>query len=346
MRATWAILTVALVVAACADGSGTADAPDPPVPGEQAPTERGGRSFRVASSEADPGGPRPPTAPELSSAGGASGGGARAVVTPTGVVAPVLATHRHGWSVRTPCGAVATVTEGASVGDVHVVLDPGHGGADEPGAVGANGLTEAEVNLAVARLAAAELATSGYRVLLTRDADYRLPLAGRAAIADAVNAAALVSIHHNAGDAVTLGRPGTEVFHQLDNAEGRRLAGLIWEHTVRNLELFDAGWVGRADAGATARVRRAGDDFYGVLRLPETTAVLAELSYLGNPSEAALLADPAVVAVEASAVAEAVRRWFETSEPGGGYVEPTTMIGGGGGGGGDAGCVDPDLVPG
>src|SRR5579872_753347 len=54
-----------------------------------------------------------------------------------------------------------------------VVLDPGHGG-DDTGAVSPDGsLTEKNMNLDVAKLAAADLQHMGYTVYLTRTRDQR-----------------------------------------------------------------------------------------------------------------------------------------------------------------------------
>ena len=54
------------------------------------------------------------------------GGDVRAVITPTGVVAPVLGPDPGGFVVRTPCGGTAVAT-GFPLNGATVVLDPGHG---------------------------------------------------------------------------------------------------------------------------------------------------------------------------------------------------------------------------
>jgi N-acetylmuramoyl-L-alanine amidase len=64
---------------------------------------------------------------------------ARALVTPTGVVVAVLEGTPTGYRVTTPCGNEAVVREGTPVGTTTVVIDPGHGGEVDTGAVGANG---------------------------------------------------------------------------------------------------------------------------------------------------------------------------------------------------------------
>lgn len=265
------------------------------------------------------------------------------VVSSTGVVLPVQGVA-DGWVVTTPCGATAVLAEAAPVVDVDVVIDPGHGGPREPGAVGPNGLRESDLNLAVARLAAQGLVDAGYDVLMTRYADVRMPIVRRAEVIAAAQADVVVSVHHNgAGNLPRSSRPGTEVFHQVDDPASRRLAGLLWEEAVTRLAPFDVDWVAARGAGASARPGVDGTDFYGMLRRPEVPAALTEFAYLSNPSEAAALATPAFQQAEADAIVQAVRRWFETDDPGSGFVPPPFITRSAGGGGGLDGCVDPPL---
>src|SRR5262249_52428425 len=80
-----------------------------------------------------------------------------------------------------------------------IVLDPGHGGKD-PGAIGAHGTMEKDVNLQMAKqLKAALEATGRYKVVLTRTDDRPLPLRERIDIARAANADLFISLHadHN-----------------------------------------------------------------------------------------------------------------------------------------------------
>jgi N-acetylmuramoyl-L-alanine amidase len=78
-----------------------------------------------------------------------------------------------------------------------VVIDAGHGGSDT-GAKGFAGTFEKDVALAVARNLAARLRARGVQVVLTRDADVRVPLEQRTAIANDARADLFVSIHANA----------------------------------------------------------------------------------------------------------------------------------------------------
>ena len=270
-------------------------------------------------------------------------GEARALVTDTGVTVPVLATLPEGLVVRTPCRDLALVRSGRAVDRVHVVLDPGHGGS-EPGAVGADGRTEASINLRVAEIAAAKLRALGFDVLLTRTADVRMPIVTRVEIADTLGADLLISVHHQGGGELPVGPiPGTEVYYQRESAESRRFAGLLYEEAVEELSPFADEWYGGPDAGATYRLdSRTGDDFYGMVRRPRGTAVLAEMSFMGNPTELELLATRTFLVAEAQAIADAVVRWY-ADETGSGHVEPSFTLTSSGGGGGLAGCEDPDL---
>jgi N-acetylmuramoyl-L-alanine amidase len=243
------------------------------------------------------------------------------LVTPGGVVAPVVSERPGRWVVRTPCGADRAVASGRPVRHVAVVLDPGHGGG-ERGARSPSGLAEATVNLEVARGAEAALQREGVTVLLTRTDDYDMGLAARAMIATSLSPRAFVSIHHNAEPDGPFPRPGTETYYQQASADSKRLAGLVYEEVVRALSPFDVGWVADTDAGAKYRPGRRGD-YYAMLRLPApVTSVLAELAFISNPPEAELLARPDVRAVEGEAVARGILRYLRTPDPGSGFTTP------------------------
>lgn len=270
------------------------------------------------------------------------------VVTRAGVVVPVLERVGNGFRVSTPCGREAVVTGAVPLGHATVVIDPGHGGYD-PGAVGPNGLREADLNLAVSLEAKAALEAEGVSVVLTRSADHGMNLANRARLATALGAAVFVSVHHNAAATAPSALPGTETYYQQGSDESRRLAGLAYEEVVEALSAHPVRWVGNG-AGATWRSRaRDGDDYYAVVRLPKPVpAALVEFAYLSNPAEADFLAQPATARLEGEALARAVVRFLRTDDPGSGYVEggqvaPRPRTGGGGGGGGVDPCDDPEL---
>lgn len=270
-------------------------------------------------------------------------GSPRGVVTPTGVVLAVTGDLGDGRFVAmSPCGNEVTVG-GQPLTGATVVLDPGHGG-DEPGAVGPGGLLEKDVNLAVAREAQAVLEGQGADIVLTRTGDYRITLAARGALAQALQPVAFVSIHHNADPDELRDTPGSETYFQIASPESKRLAGLLHEELVAALSAYDITWAADLDAGAKYRPDSRGGDYYGILkRTAGIPAVLSEAAFISNPDEEALLADPAVQRAEAHAIARALVRFATTDDPGSGFVEPYPRTQPAGPGGGATGCQDPPL---
>lgn len=268
----------------------------------------------------------------------------RALITPTGVVVPVLGRRGDGFLVRTPCAGEAVVGGGTPLTGATVVLDPGHGGV-ETGAVGDNGLTEAAVNLAVTELTRDLLEAAGATVVLTRTGDYRVALGPRGEIATRLQPRAFVSIHHNGDADGPSPRPGSETYFQIASPESRRLSGLVYEELVAAFSRFQGvPWQADFDAGAKYRPNARGGDYYGILRRSAgVPAVLSEALFLTNPAEAALLARPDVQMAEAEGLARAVARFLTTADPGSGFVEPYPRTEPAGPGGGTQGCEDPPL---
>ena len=246
---------------------------------------------------------------------------ARAVVTRTGVVVPVLATVPGGWRVRTPCYNTVTLTEGTPIGQPTVVLDPGHGGL-ERGAIAPSGLAEADVNLQVARDAQESLQAAGLTVVLTRTADYDVDLTTRAEIITSLAPKAFVSVHHNAAPDRASNAPGSETFYQMASPESKRLAGLVFEEITRALSGYRVAWMVYRDGGAQFRPGTNGD-YYAILRLPShVVGALSEAAFISNPPEAALLARPDVQRVEGAAVARGILRYLTTDGSGSGFTAP------------------------
>ena len=203
-----------------------------------------------------------------------------------------------------------------------MVLDPGHGGPIDTGAVGRNGLVERDVNLRLAAASHAILEKRGIATLLTRTADYAVPLRIRVDLADAVKADILVSIHHNAPTPQASDTPGTEVFIQSDRPDSRRLGSLIYESTVAALSRVpDIQWHAAPDAGVLMVHTTRGGDGYGMISLPETVSVLAEFAYISSPPEAELLASDLYLDIASEALADAIENYLTTEQTGSGFIE-------------------------
>ncbi len=268
--------------------------------------------------------------------------GVGAVLSPRGVLVRVTGEIDGGYVVDSPCGSPVVIPWGQPVGPVQVVIDPGHGG-DEEGAVAESGLTEAELNLALSRRTAAELTRRSIDVVLTRNGDYRIPIRGRAALADALAPAIFVSIHHNTPASAPSTEPGTEVFVQSTSDLSRRLGGLLYESVVGELSQFDVEWTARSDAGVLTVIDDEGQDAYGIARYPATPSALVEMAYLGNPKEEALLATDDYLEVAAAALADGIERYLTTEEVGSGFVDAPRVFNPQSNTGGVDGCVDPPL---
>ena len=268
--------------------------------------------------------PTPDTSPPATAP--LAGGPAAAVVSPSGVVVPVVSSTSDSWVVRTPCNGTATLHRGTPVGAPVVVLDPGHGGA-ETGAVSSDGLAESTVNLAVARQAQAALAAQGVPAVLTRTGDYELALPVRSEIARDLNPRAFVSVHHNAEPDGPRDTPGSETYYQIASPDSKRLAGLIYEEVVKTLSAYRVAWMADRDAGAKYRPARSGGDYYAMLRQPgKVVSVLAELAFISNPAEAELLGRADVQRAEGQAVARGILRYLTTADPGSGFTEPYPRV--------------------
>ncbi|MBT5568996.1 MAG: N-acetylmuramoyl-L-alanine amidase [Acidimicrobiaceae bacterium] len=267
-----------------------------------------------------------------------------AVLGPDEIILPVVARLPGGTIVSSTCGNQIVYDGGSPYGPVDVVLDPGHGGP-ESGSVGSNGLTERDLNLLVAFHAQLALEDLGYTVALTRRRDLHMPIRQRTAIANALEPQVFVSIHHNGGAVRRSDTPGTETFHQVDDPESIRLAGILFEEVQSVFAPFWVPWVDTVHQGASTRLREPRAETYGILRMtPDLTSVIVEGLYLSNPPEAQLLALPEVQEMEGRAIAAGIHRFLSTSDPGSGF-RPEFFDAHTTGTGTARGCVDAQLSP-
>ena len=158
-----------------------------------------------------------------------------------------------------------------------IYLDPGHGGVD-PGAIGhdPSEAREADIVWAVSLVLAAELERQEADVTFSRAfgrTDQRIPLAGRAAQANAIPADLFLSIHCNSFTSASA--HGVEVLH-FGSQSGSQLAESI-RLAMENEGLIGPGALFR-DRGLKPRPGLA------VLRLTSMPAALVELPFLSNPS--------------------------------------------------------------
>ena len=178
-----------------------------------------------------------------------------------------------------------------------VVLDPGHGGHDK-GQVSRYG-AEKDFALDVARKLRPILQAKGFRVIMTREGDYFVPLEVRAKIANSAPNSIFVSIHFNAtnddpnatgfeifsftprgapstSDGNVTSRsfnmqPGSSV-----DAQSMALSACIYHSVLGQLREYDRG------------IKRAR---FAVLRLTTVPAVLIECGFLTERGESKLISN-------------------------------------------------------
>jgi len=180
--------------------------------------------------------------------------------------------------------------------EVLVVVDPGHGGTNDLGAVSASGRFEKDVNLLLALDVRTALEKLGYRVEMTRTNDCELVLVDRPRRAHAEKADAFIAIHHNAPP---IGRDPMDFRYQCVYAWNPLGLALARRIVFRMEEA-------RRDLLPSKGVLQAN---YAVTRSPEIPSVLIEADYITHPAGEASAWDPAERRRLAAAIAAGFADW-------------------------------------
>lgn len=203
-----------------------------------------------------------------------------------------------------------TYTAKPGLKDKVIVIDPGHGGSD-PGAIGAQGLQEKTVNLAVALKTQALLEKAGAKVIMTRtsDVDVYKPnstaadeLKARSTIANNNKADVFVSIHSNAAGNREAG--GTSTYYYRKTDYDTLLATTVQQSLLQAGKRFD---------------RKANAANFYVNKRTLMPAVLVEMAFLTNAEEERLLGDPKFQQKMAQGIVDGLDNFFfQVSRQGGG----------------------------
>ncbi|MDB5774107.1 MAG: N-acetylmuramoyl-L-alanine amidase [Herbaspirillum sp.] len=226
---------------------------------------------------------------------------------------------------------------------ITIALDPGHGGED-PGAIGSGGSYEKHVVLSIAKRLKAKIEEQpNMRVMLTRDADFFVPLGVRVQKARKVQADLFVSIHADAFVRSTAN--GSSVFalsekgasstaaRWLANKENsadliggvnikshdKQLASVLLDLSttaqindslrVGATVLNEIGGINRLHKG---EVEQAG---FAVLKAPDIPSILIETAFISNPDEEKRLNDDAYQDRMATAITSGIRKYFAKNPP-------------------------------
>ena len=161
------------------------------------------------------------------------------------------------------------LTAGSALALPTIVVDAGHGGHDRGGGPGQR-IPEKPYALDIAQRLRSALREAGFPVVMTRDRDYFVTLGGRCAAANSRRGSIFVSVHLNS--APREGANGIETYYY--SRQSASLAAAIHPQVVKAAGTEDR------------RIRQRG--FY-VLRNTRGVAVLCELGFLTNRSEASRL---------------------------------------------------------
>lgn len=226
---------------------------------------------------------------------------------------------------------------------ITIAIDPGHGGED-PGATGRGGSREKDVVLAIAKRLKAKIEQQpNMRVMLTRDADYFVPLNVRVQKARAVQADLFMSVHADAF--VNSSARGSSVFVLSDKgasstaarwlADKENAADLIGGVNIKNHDkqlasvlldlsttaqindslklgkvvLTEISGINKLHKGS---VEQAG---FAVLKAPDIPSILIETAFISNPEEEAKLTDDAYQDQMADAVMKGIKKYFSKNPP-------------------------------
>ncbi|MBC3843339.1 N-acetylmuramoyl-L-alanine amidase [Streptacidiphilus sp. 4-A2] len=179
-----------------------------------------------------------------------------------------------------------------------VVIDPGHGGADQ--GVHLGGVSEAEIVWKLADRLQQRLTALGVRTYLTRQADqYGGDETRRAEFANATDANLLISLHlegHRNPSA-----SGVASYYYGDESQGR------WSHAGKQFAgLVQRELVARSGLGDNRSHART----WTLLRSTRMAAVRLELGYLTNAADASRISSPEFRAQAVESIAVAVQRLY------------------------------------
>ncbi|MEO5345892.1 MAG: N-acetylmuramoyl-L-alanine amidase [Magnetococcus sp. YQC-9] len=206
---------------------------------------------------------------------------------------------------QAPVKTVKPVAARKGKRDIVIVLDPGHGGID-PGAIGAGGVKEKDVALAVAKQVAREInAMPGYKAILTRSDDRFVGLNRRTAIARNNQADLFISLHADAFHIPSA--RGASVYCLSE--KGRRNA---MPANRRSLMLGNTVLSAIANTPSLSlHFKTTKQARFAVLKTQEIPSVLVEMAFLSNRQEEMLLRKSSHQASLAKAVSTGAKNFIQ-----------------------------------
>ncbi|MDY4919536.1 MAG: N-acetylmuramoyl-L-alanine amidase [Phascolarctobacterium sp.] len=186
--------------------------------------------------------------------------------------------------------------------DKRITIDPGHGGSD-PGAIGASGLKEKQVTLAISMLVKEQLEKEGAKVYMTRTTDVdvcgpnasdRDELQARVNVAEKNESDLFISIHINSSVNKNVG--GFSSYYYPKTEHDLRIAKAIQNKLAANFGVDNLG------------VRQA--NFY-VVKRSSMPATLLELCFISNAREESLMKGKWFQKKAARMIVEGIEKYFD-----------------------------------
>ena len=222
-----------------------------------------------------------------------------------------------------------------------IVIDPGHGGKDS-GAMGYKRKKEKDIVLQIAKRVYKKLKAQGYKVYLTRRGDYFISLRNRTKFANKVKANLFVSIHANAAPKKSkyLSMKGLETFFlsPARSERAKRIAALENRVAMKHLSYYSKNvFLNFINREKTIQSNKLAIDIhrnvlykirqrysvvdggvrpgpFWVLVGAQMPAVLIEVGYITNPTEAKRLSSPYYQELIAEGIAAGIASYFRHNE--------------------------------
>ncbi len=235
-------------------------------------------------------------------------------------------------------GVVKTFKRSAKV----IVIDPGHGGRDS-GAIGYKRKREKDIVLAIAKRLYKKLKRAGYRVYLTRRGDYFVDLRSRTRFANRVKANLFISIHANAAPSrkKRYSMKGVETFFlsPARSERAKRIAALENRVDMKNMSYYSKNvFLNFINREKTIMSNKLAIDIqrnilftlrkkyrgvvdggvrpgpFWVLVGAQMPAILVEVGYITNPTEAKRLSSPYYQNLIAEGIKRGIESYFRNNE--------------------------------
>ncbi|BCD67979.1 N-acetylmuramoyl-L-alanine amidase [Nitratiruptor sp. YY09-18] len=219
-----------------------------------------------------------------------------------------------------------------------IVIDAGHGGKDS-GAVGYKGKREKDIVLQIAKRVYKKLKAKGFKVYLTRRGDYFVTLRNRTKFANRVKANLFISIHANAAPTKSkyLMMKGIETFFlsPARSERAKRIAALENRVDMKNLSYYSKNvFLNFINKETTILSNKLAIDIqrnvlytlrkkyhvvdggvrpgpFWVLVGAQMPAILIEVGYITNPTEAMRISNPYYQNLLAEGVVKGVESYFQ-----------------------------------